>query len=158
MADVRVYDTAKKKWTAQGATGDAGHVRPLPGPQTQGHNRELIGVGKPTAEVVVAADLNTATWAASESITEVTITPVAGDGANLPGVNDGVYVCFGATGDVVAATWLSPGSANSDSGRYYVPANTSRTFRFTAPITRMDAVANFNGSAVVDLDVIVEAN
>lgn len=147
-------EESTERWKS--TTGSA-HVRPLPGPQTQAHNRELAGVSAPTAETVVATDLNTETWVAAENITEVTVTVTSG-GAVVPTTEDGIWICFDATSDALASAWLSPGSAGTDTNRYFVPVNVPRVFRFTSNITRADCIANFNGTTSIDLDVVLEAN
>lgn len=145
------------------ADEESGHllVRTFPGPSTQAHNRELLGVNKPATPLVTVGDLHTATWTKDENITEITVAAVLGAPAAAAANSDldsGIYICFDATSPALAATWLSEASHESiDSNRYWVRAGTFRTFRFSAPVERADCIAGFN-SANNDFDVILEAN
>jgi len=145
-------------------TSGAAHFRPLPGPQTQARNRELLGVNA-AADItaVVAGDLHTATWTDAENVTEITIDVCLGAALASTDTIDPylefIYVVFNAPSSAVAAGWLSElNSPASDTQRYKVYLGKPRIFRFTENITRLDCCRGHLGAGTNDYDVIIEAN
>ena len=143
-------------------------VRPLPGPQTATHNRQLIDTASP-ADPTVVANVETAresvTWTAVENITEVTVVAIPSGGTDAAVTkltrDLGIWVTFDAPSDAVASNWLTEAVATAtDTNRYYVPFGSPRTFRFTDNITRADAITANDGTGPTDVTSIIvfEAN
>jgi len=125
----------------------AARVRPMRGPYSQAHNRELLDVG---------GTIKTASWIVAENTTEVTITvsPAAGTFAT----GDGIFITFDAPNDLIAASWLTEAEhADSDSQRYKVCVASPRVFTFSSNILRADMKIDPD-SGITAAHVILEAH
>ena len=112
MADMRAYDSTNKQWKNIGLTGDAGHVRPIPGPQLPLKIRQLVNV---TAR-------QKATWPTGSNITyliaivtlEATAAPTAGqEGRQVALLSLGAATDAEADGNI-GLSGNPPASATTD--------------------------------------------
>ena len=124
------------------------------GPITQSRNRLQAAVSLTNVPAT-----NSFTWTAAQNIREITVT-VTGAGAPIM-VEDYVSFCFNAGSDAIAAAWLPTTEVSSiadDVQNEKVLVGESKTFRFTSPLTRLDALAVTGSAAMTSAHVHIGAH
>lgn len=117
------------------STNGAAHVRQVNGTSQLTKNRNINA-----AVVTYAEATNTATWTASDNVTEVVITPKSATAAGIQN-DEFCLVCFDAGTEAIAnAFFADTGGAASDVEYHIIPVAESRRFTFTSYLSRVDVL------------------
>jgi len=118
-------------------------------------DREGPGTIASNREIATLSTRQDATWTEAENITAITIVVIS-ETAEVSQEQAVIGVCFDAPDDATAVLMLTQASHTTDASEMVlVGTNQPRTYYFTAPLRRLDAIRLYGGEA---LRVLVEAN